>query len=116
MSKLSYSCLIRPGFPDSPQAVYDKMVARGDLKDDRSQRDALVHIEELYNAIQTYQPPAPSPSDSSESQGSDWMSSILGSGTNMFSSRPDPPRGSLFRLKNWKEETLMGNKGREDNV
>ncbi|GAB5364777.1 hypothetical protein AAMO2058_000999400 [Amorphochlora amoebiformis] len=78
---------------DSPQAVYDKMVARGDLKDDRSQRDALVHIEELYNAIQTYQPPAPSPSDSSESQGSDWMSSILGSGTNMFSSRPDPPRG-----------------------
>ncbi len=65
----------------SPADVYQEMVRKGTLKEDKSQLKALGLIQQLHTEIQSYDPPTPTPGESSSEigGGGGFFSSFFGS-------------------------------------
>eukprot|EP00471_Norrisiella_sphaerica_P002898 CAMPEP_0184480316 /NCGR_PEP_ID=MMETSP0113_2-20130426/1804_1 /TAXON_ID=91329 /ORGANISM="Norrisiella sphaerica, Strain BC52" /LENGTH=169 /DNA_ID=CAMNT_0026858705 /DNA_START=24 /DNA_END=530 /DNA_ORIENTATION=- len=71
----------------SPKEIYSDMVAKGKLKEDPSQREALELIQALHSAVAHYNPPAvqgkgrsSATSSSAVTSGFTWMSRLFGAG------------------------------------
>jgi len=82
MSKRTLACFHSSSAPKGcVSEAYDEKVAKGQIKDDPAQREALVHLDRLYNEIVAYDSkredvqPAPKPEEPTKSSFFSWFQS-----------------------------------------